>query len=113
VASDDGKPEGSSLTVSWSKLSGPGTVTFANPNAAPTTAAFSVEGTYVLQLTASDSLLTSSSTVTVLVHPCACSKEAGARIDVGPPPPLAAFNRTGDVVRARHGHTMTRLLDGR
>ena len=31
-------------------LSGPGTVTFSNPNAAVTQASFSMAGTYVLQL---------------------------------------------------------------
>ena len=35
-------------------VSGPGTVTFAAPNVMVTTASFSVAGTYVLRLTASD-----------------------------------------------------------
>jgi RHS repeat-associated protein len=65
--SDDGLPQGSTLTATWSKLSGPGTVTFANPNAAATTATFNAGGTYVLQLTASDGQLNSSDTVAVTV----------------------------------------------
>ena len=41
-ATDDGQPTPpGALTVTWSKVSGPGTVTFANPNAAKTTATFS------------------------------------------------------------------------
>ncbi|HUP75158.1 MAG TPA: hypothetical protein VM282_19090, partial [Acidimicrobiales bacterium] len=64
--SDDGLPSGS-LTVGWSKVSGPGTVTFANATAASTTATFSDVGTYVLRLTASDGELTSSDDVTVTV----------------------------------------------
>ena len=38
----------------WSVVSGPGTVTFADPNAASTTASFSAAGVYTLRLTAND-----------------------------------------------------------
>jgi DUF1680 family protein len=38
--------------VSWTKTSGPGEVTFANPNDKVTTAKFSTPGTYILNLTA-------------------------------------------------------------
>src|SRR5262249_59823275 len=50
------------VTVRWSMASGPGTVTFGNAAALNTTAAFSTAGTYVLQLTANDGTLSSSST---------------------------------------------------
>src|SRR5262249_36955949 len=53
TASDDGLPSGT-LQTTWSKVSGPSTVTFGNPNALTTTATFSTSGTYVLRLTASD-----------------------------------------------------------
>jgi hypothetical protein len=67
ILSDDGQPSPpAACTAAWSKLSGPGTVTFANPSAS-TTATFSTAGTYVLQLTASDSVLTGTSNVTVTV----------------------------------------------
>src|SRR5262249_26023105 len=56
------------VTVRWSMASGPGTVTFANAAALNTTAAFSTAGTYVLQLTASDGTLSSSSTTTRVVN---------------------------------------------
>ena len=70
TATDDGLPSPpAALTRTWSKVSGPGTVTFANPNASSTTATFSVSGTYVLRLTASDSVLSSSDDVTVTVNP--------------------------------------------
>ena len=36
--------------VTWSKVSGPGTVTFADPTAAVTTATFSAPGEYVVQV---------------------------------------------------------------
>ncbi len=66
TVSDDGLPNPpAATTCTWSKNSGPGTVTFGNPNAASTTATFSVSGTYVLTLTASDSNLSASSNVTI------------------------------------------------
>src|SRR5262249_18521381 len=51
---DDALPPGSTLTTTWSKVSGPGTVTFGSVNAPITTASFSLAGTYVLRLTATD-----------------------------------------------------------
>jgi PKD repeat protein len=69
TASDDGLPNPpGTLTVTWSKVSGPGTVTFANPNAKVTTATFSTAGTYVVQLTASDSALSASDQAQVTVN---------------------------------------------
>ena len=53
LATDDGLPAGSSLAVSWSKVSGPGTVNFANATNLNTSAAFSLAGNYVLRLTVS------------------------------------------------------------
>lgn len=69
TATDDGLPANSSLSITWSKVSGPGTVTFANPNSAQTTATFSVAGTYVLKLTASDGQLPASAMTTITVNP--------------------------------------------
>ena len=67
-ASDDGRPSPpGALTLAWTRVSGPGTVTFLLPAAALTTATFSAAGTYVLRLTASDSVLSASDTVTVTV----------------------------------------------
>ena len=45
-ATDDGLPLPGVLTVAWSQVSGPGAVTFANPQSASTTAAFSAPGPY-------------------------------------------------------------------
>jgi hypothetical protein len=69
TASDDGLPAGSSLTTTWSQVSGPGTVAFANVNALNTTAGFSTAGSYVLRLTASDGSLSSTSDVAITVNP--------------------------------------------
>ncbi|MBU1694957.1 MAG: PKD domain-containing protein, partial [Verrucomicrobia bacterium] len=68
LISDDGLPSGL-VTGCWSLVSGPGTVTFANPAEPVTTAMFSDPGTYVLRLTGSDSELTSSDDLTITVNP--------------------------------------------
>jgi len=69
TATDDGLPSPpSATTVAWSKLSGPGTVSFSNASALATTATFSAAGTYVLRLSVSDSLLTTTDDVTVVVN---------------------------------------------
>ncbi|MBI2484082.1 fibronectin type III domain-containing protein [Candidatus Uhrbacteria bacterium] len=47
-------PDGDTVTVSWSKVSGPGTITFSASSALTTNAAFSQAGTYVLRLTGAD-----------------------------------------------------------
>ena len=52
----------------WSEVSGPGTVTFTNPNTAATTATFSTAGIYILRLTGSDSALSTSADVTIAVN---------------------------------------------
>ncbi len=69
TASDDGLPNPpAALSTTWSKVSGPGTVNFGNANALNTTASFSTAGTYVLRLTASDSVLATTDDVTVTVN---------------------------------------------
>ena len=70
TVSDDGLPTPpGALTTTWSKASGPGTVTFGNANAADTTASFSEAGPYLLQLTANDGEKASSADVAILVNP--------------------------------------------
>jgi hypothetical protein len=69
TVSDDGQPTPASLTTTWSKTSGPGTVTFGNLNAVDTTATFSAAGTYVLRLTANDGQLTTFDEITFTVSP--------------------------------------------
>ena len=67
TVSDDGLPSGS-VTVTWSKVSGPGTVNFGNASAVDTTASFSAAGVYVLRLTANDGQLSASDDVTITVN---------------------------------------------
>ena len=67
TVTDDGQPAGT-LTTSWTMVSGPGSVSFANASAVDTTASFSAAGTYVLRLTANDGSLQSNDTVTIVVQ---------------------------------------------
>ncbi|MBL9039559.1 MAG: hypothetical protein JNG84_13650, partial [Archangium sp.] len=66
TAGDDSIP--AALSVSWSKVSGPGTVTFANGNTTTATATFGSAGSYVLRLTATDTVLTSTDEVAITVN---------------------------------------------
>jgi RHS repeat-associated protein len=91
TSTDDGRPTGSTLTTSWSVVSGPGTVTFENPQQASTTATFSLPGTYVLRLTGSDSDLISDDDVTVTVNPSAGNQ---------PPTVSAGANQTIQIENA-------------
>ena len=76
-ATDDGLPNPpGALTYAWSKVSGPGTVTFGNAASAATTATFSVAGSYVLRLSASDSALTGTADLTVTVNPAGTANQA-------------------------------------
>ena len=45
------------VTLQWSKVSGPGTVNFASPNAEFTSVTFSALGTYILRLTATGTVV--------------------------------------------------------
>jgi hypothetical protein len=119
AVTDDGLPNPpAAFTTAWTVVSGPGTVTFANANAASTTATFSVAGTYTLRLTANDSDKSASDDVVVTVNPAvpvnqppvvnagpdqtvtlpAAANLAGAVTDDGLPNPPGAFTTTWSVV---------------
>ncbi len=67
-SSDDGVGDPpTELTYLWSKVSGPGTVTFDDATSAETTCDVSVSGTYVLRLTVDDGELSDTDDVTILV----------------------------------------------
>ena len=69
TVTDDGNPNPPHVVaVTWSVLSGPGTVTFNNANAAVTSATFSQPGTYVLRLVADDSAASVFADVTIVVN---------------------------------------------
>ncbi len=69
VVTDDGLPDPpSALSAAWTKVSGPGIVTFGNYREIVTTASFSLTGTYVLRLTVSDGALTSNDDLIIVVN---------------------------------------------
>ena len=69
TATDDGRPSPpAQLTRSWTKVSGPGTVTFSSTTSLTPTVTFSAAGAYVLRLTVSDSVLTTSDDIAVTVN---------------------------------------------
>ncbi len=66
--SDDGLPNPpNALEIKWSKLSGPGNVSFSSTNTTSTSASFSKEGKYILELSADDSRLRASDQVSITV----------------------------------------------
>lgn len=65
TVTDDGPA--ASVTTTWSKISGPGSVAFVNANVSSTQASFSAPGVYVLRLTASDGSLTSFDEVAITI----------------------------------------------
>src|SRR6185295_12235611 len=60
---DDGLPTCAPLVTSWTKVSGPGAVTFSSPGLPATAASFSLPGAYLLRLSSSDSSLSGSDDV--------------------------------------------------
>ncbi len=78
---DDGNPTGN-LTTTWSKVSGPGIVTFANPAAVDTTATFSQAGSYVLQLTADDGEAIASDLAPVTAVDAAAGQPGSVKIGI-------------------------------
>ena len=65
---DDGLPAGGALTVEWTKVSGPGTVVFVDPASLTTGVTFGSVGVYALRITATDTELTATDTITVRVE---------------------------------------------
>ncbi len=65
TAADDGKP--SPLTLGWSTVSGPGSVTFADAASATTNVTFARAGAFALQLTASDGAITTWASTSAMI----------------------------------------------
>ena len=65
---DDGLPKSpGAVTTTWTQVSGPSNVTFADPSMLKTTATFSTAGTYLLRLTAHDGDLSAFDDVAITV----------------------------------------------
>jgi YD repeat-containing protein len=77
TVTDDGLPTGAGLRMNWSKLDGPGTVTFGDASAAATSASFSAPGIYVLSLTADDAAIVRNDLLEVRVAVSCSAAAAG------------------------------------
>ena len=89
-ASDDGLPTTpGALTTQWTKVSGPGVVTFGDDSVESTSADFSVAGSYVLRLTANDGVLSDSADVTINVLPANTAPVVDAGSDVSVTLPMS------------------------
>ena len=88
TVTDDGLP--GPFTTTWSKFSGPGTVTFGNVNAVDTTASFSSAGSYTLRLTANDGALSAFDDVVVTVNATNQAPSVNAGLDQAVTLPAAA-----------------------
>ena len=66
---DDGLPRESKLIVAWKMLTGPGTVTFADPGQPVTRARFSAVGVYELELSGTDGEHKNAVKIRVTVNP--------------------------------------------
>src|SRR5574341_496583 len=64
---DDGLPRDGKLTISWKKISGPGTITFSDESQPVTRVRFSAAGDYELELSATDTERASSVKIKVAV----------------------------------------------
>ncbi len=97
--SDDGLPNPPGApTLSWSKVSGPGTVTFTNPLTTSATATFSAFGTYVLRLVATDGSL--SNFADVIVNATSVSADKMVLTITGLPAPI-------EILKFSHGANVT------
>jgi len=116
-ATDDGLPS-ATLTYLWTKVSGPGTVTFVDATLAQTTASFTALGVYVLRLTVSDGELTGSDDINVTVTEAPAKPVAplsytlDVSTDVFTEPALPSLTAAGQTITdPSFGTPVTRLTD--
>ncbi|MCH7226945.1 M6 family metalloprotease domain-containing protein [Haloferula sp. A504] len=93
-------PEGDGFTTTWSLVSGPAGVTFADPGALHTTATFTAAGTYILRLTVDDGNGPAFDEVTIVVNPPTAFMGWAA-----------AYGVTADQQGNTDGDTLTELLE--
>ena len=103
-ASDDGDAVPPGLALSWSVAKGPGAVAFGSPSAVATVVRFSIAGTYVLRLTASDGALQSHDDVEVVVAP--------PPADTGLMAAYGFDEGAGTTIPDRSGHDVTLTRSG-
>jgi hypothetical protein len=82
---DDGLPD-NTLSSQWSVVSSAGSVVFADANAPDTSVTFGAAGSYVLELSASDGVLSASETVAIsVIDDTAVNQNIVYRLNVGGP----------------------------
>lgn len=81
TVADDGLPPGSSVTHTWSVVSGPAAAVIDFPQSLSTRVRFPVAGTYVLRLSASDGEFTTTDETTIVVAP---SSNLDPEVSAGP-----------------------------
>ena len=99
TVSDDGKPAGGTVST-WSKLSGPGVVTFGDTAGPDTTAQFAAPGTYVLRLAANDGALTANADITVTVLP---ADQQWTGINIAGTTPAGNFSENAGTITVQGG----------
>ena len=99
------------LTTVWTKVSGPGTVTFGNANAVDTTASFSTVGLYTLRLTATtgDGMVISD-TVNIKADPVGYIPSLKARWNFNGSTPLV--DTVGGRVAVARGNAPAHFVNG-
>ncbi len=100
MVEDDDLPTGSTLSLTWSKVSGPGTVTFSDATRKDAQASFSVNGNYVLRLTATDGQLQSFDNVNLVINGVSNSPPTVAATAAATPNPVTAKTTTLSVLGA-------------
>jgi hypothetical protein len=99
TVTDDGLPNPpGALTFTWSKVSGPGIVTFINANSASTVVSFSAEGIYILRLTAADGALSASDMVQITVNPADSNTRQERLLPLGSNPGGVTLGDTKEVI---------------
>jgi CubicO group peptidase (beta-lactamase class C family) len=118
TATDDGQPSGSSVTTTWSVVSGDG-VTIASPNALSTAVTFPAAGTYTLRLTATDGALSASDDIVVTVNPAGgpvaptvTLTPSAASVAAGTAVTLTWSSTNADSCTASNGWTGTKATSG-
>lgn len=112
AVSDDGLPAPGNLTLTWSRTSGPGTVTFSPSNAASTTASFSASGVYVLRLTANDGALSSYDELQLTVNPAAGTTPCAGLCSNPTPFTISGSYQSGNLGTSATCHETTAVLHG-
>lgn len=103
---DDGNPAGGTLAAMWTKVTGPGAVSFVDATAVDAQATFSLAGTYVLRLSATDGqldsfdevqvIVTNPSVATPIITPGTSNVAAPIDVSIGTSTPAATIRFTLD-----------------